>query len=224
MVDKNGIFIDCINNDYRPPYAALVEYHIIEKQFLFQIQFQYKIQQYKYFITSKSNILSIIQQFIDDNHLKSLSPDICLYFFDEYGKCIEDEIIDKSYNAGNKIISISVTEETINSNILWGHLEIMLLRLNNPVRTRSVSEISWKQYSSDRIHSVPPRTDRNLPKPAAGYGHRTPGIFRRVSAGNSRNTASGIIDLGIIFLAPPTDHDPHCKPGVKYFRDSSSPM
>jgi hypothetical protein len=51
--------------------------------------------------------------------------------------------------------------------------------------------------SGDRIDPVPAGTYRNLSKPAAGYGHRIRGIFWRVPAGNSGNTASGIIVLGI---------------------------
>ena len=62
------------------------------------------------------------------------------------------------------------------------------------------------------ISPVPPGTDRSLPKPAPGYGHRVSWVeflafsdrfrpetvrFLRVFCGNSRNTASGIIDLGL---------------------------
>jgi hypothetical protein len=70
-------------------------------------------------------------------------------------------------------------------------------------RIRGFPKISWKQYSGDWIYPVPPGTKRNLSKPAAGYGHRISGIFwletvsfLGVFAGNSRNTASGIIVLG----------------------------
>jgi len=34
--------------------------------------------------------------------------------------------------------------------------------------------VLWKPYFGDRIHPVSPGADRNLSKPAAGYGHQIP--------------------------------------------------
>jgi hypothetical protein len=114
LVDNNEIFVDFTKNDYHPPHQPLVEYRIIEKQSLFPIQFRFRTQIYEYLITSKAKILAIIHHFIVDHHLKSLSPDIILCFFDEYGKYIDDEIITDL----SKSISIFVTEETSDTNIL----------------------------------------------------------------------------------------------------------
>ncbi len=114
IVDKNEIFVDFTKKDYRLPSQSLLEYRIIEKHLLIQVQFHFQTQIFEYFTTSKCNISAIIHRFIDDNHLKSLSPDIILCFFNEHGKCIDDGNIPDL----NKIISILVTEETSNTNTL----------------------------------------------------------------------------------------------------------
>jgi hypothetical protein len=116
VVDKNEIFFDLIN--YRPSYPLLLEYHIIEKQWLIQVQFRFRTQVFEYSATSKCNISTIIHRFIDDNHLKSLSADLVLGFFDESSKCIDDGIIADLCKTNSKIVVIFVTEETANTNTL----------------------------------------------------------------------------------------------------------
>jgi hypothetical protein len=118
VVDKNEMFVDFTKNVYSPSSKTILKYRIIEKQLLFQIQFQYGTRVYEYLTTSKSSISVIIYRFIDDNHLQSLSPDICLCFFDEYGKCIDDGTIDDLRKTDSRIILIKVTEEPPNTNTL----------------------------------------------------------------------------------------------------------
>ncbi len=115
VVDKNEIFVDFTKNDYRPPHQSLLEYHIIEKQLLIQVQFQFRTQIFEYLTTSKCNISTIIHRFIDDNHLSS---DIILHFFDEYGKCIDDGIIADLYKTDSKKMLIFVRDETSNTHTL----------------------------------------------------------------------------------------------------------
>ncbi|CAF2702978.1 unnamed protein product [Rotaria sp. Silwood2] len=114
VVDKNGMFVDLTKNNHCPAYQSPLEYHIIEKQNLIQIQFQFRTQISKYLITSKCNISTIIHHFLDVKQLKNLSSDIILCFFDEYGKCIDDLC-----TMDQKIITIFVTEETLNTSILY---------------------------------------------------------------------------------------------------------
>jgi hypothetical protein len=114
VVDKNEIFVDFTKKDYCPSLQSVLEYRIIEKQLLIQTQFRFRSQISEYLTTSKANFPAIIYRFIDDNHLKSLSLDNILCFFDEYGKCINDGNITDAC----KIITILVTEETSNTNNL----------------------------------------------------------------------------------------------------------
>ncbi len=112
VVDKNEIFVDFTNNNYCLPFRPLLEYRIAERQSLFPVQFQFRTQQFEYFITSKAKISAVIHRFIDDNHLQSLSPNTILCFFNKYGQCIDDEIITDLHK------TIFVTEETSDANIL----------------------------------------------------------------------------------------------------------
>ncbi len=118
IVDKSGIFIDSTKNVCRLPHQLLLECCIVEKQLLIQVQFRFRTQLFEYLVTSKANISSVIQRFIDDNQLKSSSPDITLCFFDEYGKCIDDSIITDFCKTNSKMVSILVTEEVSNTNSL----------------------------------------------------------------------------------------------------------
>jgi hypothetical protein len=83
-------------------------------------------------------------------------------------------------------------------------------------RFRGIPEVSWKQYSSERIQrpdlsgfarnrQEPVETGSRIRSPDSfvellalpgGFRLET-GSFLKVFAGNSRNTASGIIDLGL---------------------------
>jgi hypothetical protein len=110
IVDKSGIFIDFTKNDYRPLHQSLVEYNIIEKQLLIQVQFHFQSQLSEYLVAPKGPISAVIQRFIHDKHLKSLSPEIILCFFDDYGRCID--------NSTCKTDNIFVTEEASNTNNL----------------------------------------------------------------------------------------------------------
>jgi hypothetical protein len=114
VCDKNEIFVDFTNKNYRPPSQSFLEYRIIEKHLLIKVQFYFPTKLSEYLTTSKCNISAIIHRFIDDNHLKSLSPNTILCFFDEHGKCIDDENIANR----NKIIPILVTKETFHTNTL----------------------------------------------------------------------------------------------------------
>ncbi|CAF4842456.1 unnamed protein product, partial [Rotaria sp. Silwood1] len=146
IVTKNGVFIDFTNNNYFRSYQSLLEYHIIEKQCLIQIQFHYRTQIYEYLITSKCNISTIIHHFINDKQLKSLSSDIILCFFNEYGKCINDGIISDLCQTDQKIVSIFVTEESSNTSILYE----MILQYNkdqNHIMNLFYPTTKWQQIN-----------------------------------------------------------------------------
>ncbi|CAM4848309.1 unnamed protein product, partial [Rotaria magnacalcarata] len=119
VVDKNEIFVDFTRDNYSLPNQSILEYHIIEKQFLIQIQFQFRAQLSEYFTTSKCTIPTIVHHFIDDKQLKNLSTDIILCFYDEYGKCIADGTISDLSKADSKTMSIFVTAETSSTGILY---------------------------------------------------------------------------------------------------------
>ncbi|CAF3121404.1 unnamed protein product [Rotaria socialis] len=119
VVDKNEIFVDFTKDNYCLQNQSILEYHIIEKQFLIQIQFQFRAQLSEYFTTSKCTIPTIVHHFIDDKQLKNLSTDTILCFYDEYGKCIADGTISDLPKADSKTMSIFVTAETSSAGILY---------------------------------------------------------------------------------------------------------
>ncbi|CAF3718863.1 unnamed protein product [Rotaria socialis] len=119
VVDKNEIFVDFTKDNYCLQNQSILEYHIIEKQFLIQIQFQFRAQLSEYFTTSKCTIPTIVHHFIDDKQLKNLSTDTILCFYDEYGKCIADGTISDLSKADSKTMSIFVTAETSSAGILY---------------------------------------------------------------------------------------------------------
>ncbi|CAF4450175.1 unnamed protein product, partial [Rotaria sp. Silwood2] len=119
VVDKNEMFFDFTKNNYLLADPSILEYHIIEKQFLIQTKIYFRTQMKEYLTTSKCNVSTMIHHFIDNEQLKSLSTDIILCFFDEYGKCINDGIINDLCKPDCKTVSIFVTEETSNGNTLY---------------------------------------------------------------------------------------------------------
>ena len=122
IIDNNEILIDFTNNNTRLSKKISLEYFIIDKSLLISIQFHFRTKLYEYFATSKTNIYTIINHFINDNNIKLSSTDIYLCFFDQYGKAIENGILSQLINQidenSNKIISITVTEENNNNNML----------------------------------------------------------------------------------------------------------
>ena len=85
--------------------------------------------------------------------------------FDHNGKKMRIFIFKKSTSGvSSRCLSIDIIRPSMN--ILYSMLILMLHpRSNNPART--IPEISWKQYSGDRIYPVPPGT-------SAWYSHRIP--------------------------------------------------
>jgi hypothetical protein len=118
VVGTDEIFVDFTNTNYRPLHLTSSEYHITEKQFLFQVQFLFRTTIFEYLTTSQCPISAVINRFIDDNQLKSLSSDIYLCFFDEYEKCIDDGIITDLCKTNSRIITIIVTEVATDTNAL----------------------------------------------------------------------------------------------------------
>lgn len=119
VVDKNEMFFDFTKNDYQLADPSILEYHIIEKQLLIQIQIHFRQEIIEYSTTAKCNFSTIIRRFIDDKQLRSLSSDIILCFFDEYGKCINNGTVNDLCKPHCKTISIFVTEEPLNGNTLY---------------------------------------------------------------------------------------------------------
>lgn len=116
VVDKDQIFIDFMNNNSQPSHQISLEYHIIKKDLLIQIQFKFKTKIFEYMVTSGANVSTVINHFIHDNNLQSISPEIYLNFSDEFGKCINCETI--ADISANKLINIIVTEENTNDGTL----------------------------------------------------------------------------------------------------------
>jgi hypothetical protein len=123
VIDKNEILIDFTNTDAQLPHEISLEYFIIEKTLLFQIQFRFRRKLFEYFSTSKSNTSTIINRFITDNNIRLSSTDMYLCFFDEYRKSIDNETIadlaNRTNSFENKLIIITVTEEDNNINSLY---------------------------------------------------------------------------------------------------------
>ncbi len=122
VVDKNEILLDFTNNNARLPNQISLEYFIIERTLLFSIQFRFRTKLFEYFVTSKSNVSTIIDRFISDNDVKSSSKDIYLCFFDEHNKSIDNvsiaDLTNRTNQLQNKIIPITVTEEDNNTTML----------------------------------------------------------------------------------------------------------
>jgi hypothetical protein len=123
VIDKNEIVVDFTNTDAQLPHEISLEYFIIEKTLLFQIQFRFRRKLFEYFSTSKSNTSTIINRFITDNDIRLSSTSIYLCFFDEYRKSIDNETIgdlaNRMNSLENKLIIITVTEEDNNINSLY---------------------------------------------------------------------------------------------------------
>ncbi|CAF4418960.1 unnamed protein product, partial [Rotaria sp. Silwood2] len=146
VVDKNEMFFDFTKNNYLLADPSILEYHIIEKQFLIQTKIYFRTQMKEYLTTSKCNVSTMIHHFIDNEQLKSLSTDIILCFFDEYGKCINDGIINDLCKPDCKTVSIFVTEETSNGNTLY---ELALQDKNdeNQIINLFCSTTKWQQIN-----------------------------------------------------------------------------
>jgi hypothetical protein len=116
IVDKDQIFMDFLNPDSQLPPRLMLDYKIIEKTSLIQIQFQFQTNTFEYFATSDANISTIIHRFISDSNLQPKSPEIYFVFSDEFGKCINGETIaDLSVD---KLVKIIVIEANVNNDTL----------------------------------------------------------------------------------------------------------
>jgi hypothetical protein len=113
VVDKNEIFVDLTKTD---DHLLSLEYRILEKQLLIQVQFQFRTQVFEYLTTSKCHISTITHRFIDNHHLQSLASDTVLCFLDQYGKCIDDGIIADLCSTNSRTTTITVIEETSSTN------------------------------------------------------------------------------------------------------------
>ncbi|CAF4719416.1 unnamed protein product, partial [Rotaria sp. Silwood1] len=122
VVDKNEFFVDFTNTNVQLLQEISLEYFIIEKTSLLSIQFNYQNNLFQYFSTSKCNISIVIDRFINDNNIKLSSNNIYLCFFDEHGKTIDNgtiaDLISQINHLDNKTISITVTEEDNQTNML----------------------------------------------------------------------------------------------------------
>jgi hypothetical protein len=116
VVDKDQILIDFLNTNSQLPHPMMLEYKIIDKTLLVQIQLQFRTNTFEYFATSDAKISIVIHRFISDNNLQPKSPEIYLIFSDEFGKCIHGETI--ADISGNKLIKILVTEATTDNKTL----------------------------------------------------------------------------------------------------------
>ncbi|CAF1512094.1 unnamed protein product, partial [Rotaria sordida] len=147
VVNKNEIFIDFTKNNYRSSSdPSLLEYYSIEKQYLIQIQIHFRSNISEYFTTSKCKISTIIHHFIDEKQLESLSSDRILCFFDEFGKCIDDGIINGLCKTHHKTVSIFVTEEISNVNILY-ELALHYNEDQNQMMSLFYSTTKWQQIN-----------------------------------------------------------------------------
>jgi hypothetical protein len=115
VVDKDQIFLDFTNTNYQPSRRILLEYHIIEKSLLIQVQFNFQAKLFEYLVTSKANVSTIIERFIQDN-TQLISKDIYLSFLDEFGRCIEYKTI-ADINS-DKLINIIVREDSVDTGSL----------------------------------------------------------------------------------------------------------
>jgi hypothetical protein len=116
VIDKDQVFLNFMNNNTQLPRRIQLEYKITKQILLIQIQFYYQTKIFEYFVTSNTNISILIDRFIHDNDLQLISPDIYLNFSDEFGKCINGEII--ADISDKKLIKITVTEENANNSTL----------------------------------------------------------------------------------------------------------
>ncbi|CAF4177159.1 unnamed protein product, partial [Rotaria sordida] len=162
VVNKNEIFIDFTKNNYRSSSdPSLLEYYIIEKQYLIQIQIHFRSNISEYFTTSKCKISTIIHHFIDEKQLESLSSDRILCFFDEFGKCIDDGIINDLCKTHHKTVSIFVTEEISNANILY-ELALHYNEDQNQMMSLFYSTTKWQQINlwlKTLLHIIDPSVD-----------------------------------------------------------------
>ncbi|CAF1513265.1 unnamed protein product [Adineta ricciae] len=122
VIDQNKIFLDFSNDSCQLPKQICQEYRIIRKDSLFTVQFQFRENQFDYFMTSDGDISVIINRFIADQNIEPSSEGIYLCFFDEQGKSIENETIadlsKRLKNPETKTIPIIVIEENLNTKSL----------------------------------------------------------------------------------------------------------
>ncbi len=123
IIDQNYLFVDFINknnNNTSIPYISS-EYRIIEKILLIPIILEFQEKQIEYLATKECLISSIINRFIIDYELTFSSTDISLSFFDELGKCIEeDSSINDIYRPNNSnIIRIKIIQCQNNTDTLF---------------------------------------------------------------------------------------------------------
>jgi len=119
IIDQNHLFVDFINNTSIPYISS--EYRIIEKTLLISIILEFQEKQNEYLVTKECLISSIINRFIIDYEFKFPSNDIFLSFFDELGKCIEEDCsINHIYRLNNSnIIRIKINQCQNNINTLF---------------------------------------------------------------------------------------------------------
>ncbi|CAF1248253.1 unnamed protein product [Adineta steineri] len=123
IIDKNGILLDFLNESTSVPKRIPQELFIIQKESLFQIEFRFQDNNFKYFVSSNVKIPSIIQRFLIDYNIKPSSDETYLCFFNEHRKTIENEtiadLIKQTNNPESKIIPIIITEDNLNTSSLY---------------------------------------------------------------------------------------------------------
>ncbi|CAF3595248.1 unnamed protein product [Adineta steineri] len=123
IIDKNDILLDFLNESTQAPKRIPQELFIIQKESLFQIEFRFQDNNFKYFISSNVKIPSIIQRFLTDYNIKPSSDENYLCFFNEHKRTIENEtiadLIKQTNNPESKIIPIIITEDNLNTSSLY---------------------------------------------------------------------------------------------------------
>ncbi|CAF4218433.1 unnamed protein product, partial [Adineta steineri] len=123
IIDKNDILLDFLNESTQAPKRIPQELFIIQKESLFQIEFRFQDNNFKYFISSNVKIPSIIQRFLTDYNIKPSSDENYLCFFNEHKRTIENEtiadLIKQTNNPESKTIPIIITENNLNTSLLY---------------------------------------------------------------------------------------------------------
>ncbi|CAF1513862.1 unnamed protein product [Adineta steineri] len=123
IIDKNGILPDFLNESTSVPKRMSQEYFIIQKESLFQIEFRFQDNNFKYFVSSHVKIPSIIERLLTDYNIKPPSDENYLCFFNEHKKTIENEtiadLVKQTNNPESKIIPIIITEDNLNTSSLY---------------------------------------------------------------------------------------------------------
>ncbi|CAF4283555.1 unnamed protein product, partial [Adineta steineri] len=123
IIDKNDILLDFLNESTPVPKRMSQEYFIIQKESLFQIEFRFQDNNFKYFVSSNVKIPSIIQRFLTDYNIKPSSDENYLCFFNEHKRTIENEtiadLIKQTNNPESKTIPIIITENNLNTSLLY---------------------------------------------------------------------------------------------------------